>query len=115
MLGLILFFPPLLQLPPRGLTHHSCQVIFYDIEAKLQLGNAVQVSSLEGLLATADFVSLHVPADASTRNLIDERRIQQVCQRLLATTCPYSQGSLASPLLPPLTPPCFLPGGAVDR
>eukprot|EP00730_Choanoeca_flexa_P016120 TRINITY_DN7554_c0_g1_i1.p1 TRINITY_DN7554_c0_g1~~TRINITY_DN7554_c0_g1_i1.p1 ORF type:complete len:423 (+),score=127.26 TRINITY_DN7554_c0_g1_i1:87-1355(+) len=54
------------------------KVIFYDIEPKLQLGNAVQVGSLEELLAQADFVSLHVPADPSTREMINEERVKQM-------------------------------------
>lgn len=53
-------------------------VIFYDIEPKLCLGNAVQVDSLDSLLETSDFVSLHVPADPSTKNLMDAERIKQV-------------------------------------
>jgi D-3-phosphoglycerate dehydrogenase len=36
-------------------------VVFYDIEAKLPLGNARQVGSLNALLEAADVVSLHVP------------------------------------------------------
>ena len=46
------------------------RVIFQDIEARLALGNAHQVSSLNELLATADVVTLHVPDTPATRNLI---------------------------------------------
>ncbi len=46
------------------------QVLFYDITNKLPLGNARQVPSLNHLLASSDVVSLHVPENLSTQNLI---------------------------------------------
>ncbi len=46
------------------------QVRFYDVVSKLPLGNARQVASLEELLAGSEVVSLHVPENASTRNMI---------------------------------------------
>lgn len=46
------------------------QVIYYDIEEKLSLGNAVQVNSLTGLLEAADVVTLHVPETAQTKNMM---------------------------------------------
>ena len=42
------------------------QVVFYDIETKLALGNARQVQSLDALLEVADVVTLHVPETPST-------------------------------------------------
>ncbi|MBU25086.1 MAG: phosphoglycerate dehydrogenase [Gammaproteobacteria bacterium] len=54
------------------------RVVFYDVVSKLPLGNASQIPSLEGLLRQADIVTLHVPDLPSTRNLIDEERIQQM-------------------------------------
>ena len=47
------------------------RVVFYDVVKKLKLGNAEQCDSLEDLLAQADVVTLHVPADATTRRLMD--------------------------------------------
>ena len=46
------------------------RVCFYDIETKLSLGNAAQVSSLSELLNKADVVSLHVPETTGTTNLM---------------------------------------------
>ncbi len=46
------------------------QVIFYDIEMKLALGNARAVPSLDALLETADVVSLHVPETPQTQRMI---------------------------------------------
>ena len=47
------------------------KVIFHDVVKKLNLGNARQTDSLSELLRSADVVSLHVPANATTRNLMD--------------------------------------------
>jgi len=47
------------------------QVIYYDIEMKLALGNARPVPTLEALLEAADVVTLHVPQTPQTNNLID--------------------------------------------
>ncbi len=53
-------------------------VYFYDIENKLPLGNAQQVRTLEDLLSNCDIISLHVPENASTKNLISAERIAQL-------------------------------------
>jgi D-3-phosphoglycerate dehydrogenase len=45
-------------------------VVFRDTEAKLPLGNAREMASLEALLQSADVVSLHVPETAETMNMI---------------------------------------------
>ncbi len=46
------------------------QVQFYDVVNKLPVGNARQVPSLNQLLATSEVVSLHVPENRSTQNMI---------------------------------------------
>ncbi|ALB02283.1 3-phosphoglycerate dehydrogenase [Francisella persica ATCC VR-331] len=48
-------------------------VIFYDIEEKLPLGNACQVDSLVTLLQQSDVISLHVPQLPSTANMISTK------------------------------------------
>lgn len=53
-------------------------VYFYDIENKLPLGNAQQVSTLEKLLSSCDVISLHVPENDSTKNLMNKERIGQL-------------------------------------
>jgi D-3-phosphoglycerate dehydrogenase len=45
-------------------------VIFYDIVEKLPMGTARPIHSLEALLTQADIVTLHVPEDETTLNLI---------------------------------------------
>lgn len=47
------------------------QVIYNDLATKLPLGNAKQVADLKDLLKRSNIVTLHVPSDASTRNLIN--------------------------------------------
>ncbi|MGZ3860854.1 MAG: phosphoglycerate dehydrogenase [Flavisolibacter sp.] len=52
------------------------KVIFYDIERKLPLGNAVDVKTLKELLSKADVVTLHVPETAQTKNLINKTNLK---------------------------------------
>jgi D-3-phosphoglycerate dehydrogenase / 2-oxoglutarate reductase len=47
-------------------------VIFYDVVTKLPLGNAVAVKSLKELVSKSDIITLHVPANGSTKNMIDK-------------------------------------------
>eukprot|EP00485_Elphidium_margaritaceum_P005721 CAMPEP_0202687794 /NCGR_PEP_ID=MMETSP1385-20130828/3407_1 /ASSEMBLY_ACC=CAM_ASM_000861 /TAXON_ID=933848 /ORGANISM="Elphidium margaritaceum" /LENGTH=425 /DNA_ID=CAMNT_0049342641 /DNA_START=43 /DNA_END=1320 /DNA_ORIENTATION=- len=51
------------------------RVLFYDVLPKMALGNAVAANSLQQVLKTADFVSLHVPYTKSTHMMIDEAQI----------------------------------------
>ena len=46
------------------------KVIYFDVVAKLPLGNARQVDTLDDLLAQADVVTLHVPENSSTKKMI---------------------------------------------
>jgi D-3-phosphoglycerate dehydrogenase len=52
------------------------KVIFYDIETKLPLGNAVDMKSLKDVLSNADVVTLHVPDTPQTRNLINRKNLK---------------------------------------
>ncbi len=47
-------------------------VIYYDIVKKLPHGNAKQIKSLEELLQQSNIVTLHVPSDKSTKNMMNE-------------------------------------------
>lgn len=60
--------------------HLGMRVVFYDIETKLPLGNARQLATLDGLLAEADIVSLHVPETPATRNMIGEQQLARMKQ-----------------------------------
>ena len=50
--------------------HLGMQVVFVDIEARLSLGNARQLPSLDAVLEAADVVTLHVPQTPETRGMI---------------------------------------------
>jgi D-3-phosphoglycerate dehydrogenase len=46
------------------------RVLFFDITARLPMGNNRSVATLQELLAESDFVTLHVPATPQTKNMI---------------------------------------------
>lgn len=50
-------------------------VIYYDVVSVLPMGNGKAVASMEDLLASADFVSLHVPKAPTTKNLISTKQL----------------------------------------
>jgi D-3-phosphoglycerate dehydrogenase len=56
------------------------RVIFYDIAAKLPLGNAQPVPALDTLLAQSDFVTLHVPETQQTRGLMSAPQLAAMKQ-----------------------------------
>lgn len=53
-------------------------VIYYDIVKKLPHGNAKQIKSLEELLEQSHIVTLHVPSDKSTKNMMNEKTFAQM-------------------------------------
>ncbi|MBV34951.1 MAG: phosphoglycerate dehydrogenase [Rickettsiales bacterium] len=54
------------------------KVRFFDIENKLTLGNAEQVTELNELLAHSDVVSLHVPETEQTKGMMGQSQIAQM-------------------------------------
>ena len=56
------------------------QVVFYDIETKLALGNARALGSLNALLEVADVVTLHVPETPSTNRMIGDEQLKRMKQ-----------------------------------
>jgi len=51
------------------------RVVFFDIVAKLPMGNNRSMPKLEDVLAVSDFVTLHVPETPQTRNMIGTAEI----------------------------------------
>ncbi len=53
-------------------------VIYHDVENKLPFGSNRQVNSLDDLLKAADVITLHVPQDTSTNNIINKGTIAKM-------------------------------------
>lgn len=53
-------------------------VLCYDIATKLPHGNAKQIRELKDLLKASDIVTLHVPSDATTRNMINAETLESM-------------------------------------
>lgn len=58
----------------EGLGMH---VVYYDVETKLPLGNAIQLRTLKELMASSDIITLHVPASDATKNMITRQVLAQ--------------------------------------
>src|SRR6478672_3908264 len=52
------------------------KVMFYDVETKLPMGNAVDAKSLKELVKRSDVVTLHVPETPHTKNLINKTNLK---------------------------------------
>jgi len=52
------------------------KVMFYDVETKLPMGNAVDAKSLKELLKRSDVITLHVPETTQTTNLINKTNLK---------------------------------------
>jgi len=49
------------------------RVFYYDVENKLPLGNAEEISDLKSLIEHCDIITLHVPGTKQTKNLFDKQ------------------------------------------
>lgn len=52
------------------------KVLFYDVETKLPLGNAVDAKSLKEVMRKSDIITLHVPETAQTKNLVNKSTLR---------------------------------------
>jgi len=88
-------------------------VVFYDIVQRLPMGNNREVGSLKELLASSDFVTLHVPATEQTRKMIGPDQLAQMKKgsRLLN----LSRGNVVDiPALADALRSAHLSGAAID-
>lgn len=67
-------------------------VIYYDVSIKLPHGNAKQERDLNELLRKSNIVTLHVPSDATTRNMINEKSLAQMPEGSVLIN--YSRGDV---------------------
>ena len=68
------------------------QVVYYDIATKLPHGNAKQVRDLNELLKQSNIVTLHVPSDATTRNMLNADAINAMPKGSILLN--YSRGDV---------------------
>lgn len=88
-------------------------VFFYDIENKLPLGNATQITQLSALLNMSDVVSLHVPETQSTQNMIGPQELAMM--KLGALLINASRGTVVDiPALCKVLADKHLAGAAID-
>ena len=69
------------------------QVIYYDAATKLPHGNAKQIRDLNELLSKSNIVTLHVPSDASTHNMINAEALAHLQRGSILIN--YSRGDVA--------------------
>lgn len=53
------------------------KVLFYDVITKLPLGNAVAAKNIKEVISKADIITLHIPENAGTKNIINKKTLQQ--------------------------------------
>lgn len=68
------------------------KVAYFDVAPKLPHGNAHRTKTLRELLQLSDIVTLHVPSDATTRNLMNERALNSM--RAGSILINYSRGDV---------------------
>jgi len=52
------------------------KVMFYDVETKMPMGNAVDAKSLKELVKRSDVITLHVPETPQTKNLVNKTNLK---------------------------------------
>jgi D-3-phosphoglycerate dehydrogenase len=67
-------------------------VIYYDIAPKLPHGNAKPVRTLEELLEQSDIVTLHVPSNPTTKNMINKETLKHIKKGAILLN--YSRGDI---------------------
>ena len=67
-------------------------VVYFDVLTKLPHGNAKQIRDLRELLSQSDIVTLHVPSDATTRNMINEETLSAMKENAIFLN--YSRGDV---------------------
>jgi D-3-phosphoglycerate dehydrogenase len=53
------------------------KVLFYDVETKLPLGNASNARNIKEVVSKADIITLHIPENESTHNIINKTVLKQ--------------------------------------
>lgn len=69
------------------------RVVFFDVEKRLPLGNAIACASMQEAVSQADIVTLHVPANRSTERMINADTLKDF--RPGALFINYARGEVA--------------------
>ena len=89
------------------------KVIFYDVERKLPLGNAVDMRTLKDVLSKADVITLHVPETSQTQNLINRNNLKYCKQGAIIIN--YARGEVIElPALAKAIESRQIAGAAID-
>lgn len=68
------------------------KVLYYDIETRLPMGNALAARSLKELVAHSDIITLHIPDTPLTKNLINRNVLKYAKQRAILIN--YARGEV---------------------
>jgi D-3-phosphoglycerate dehydrogenase len=68
------------------------KILFYDIERKLPLGNATTANSIKEVVSKSDIITLHIPENSSTENLINKTVLKQFKKGSILIN--YARGSV---------------------
>jgi D-3-phosphoglycerate dehydrogenase len=68
------------------------KVLFYDIETRLPLGNAMAAKNLKDLMGRSDIISLHVPETTQTKNMINRSVLKSAKQGAILIN--YARGEV---------------------
>lgn len=68
------------------------KVLFYDIETRLPLGNAMAAKSLKDLMGRSDIISLHVPETLQTKHMINRSVLKSAKQGAILIN--YARGEV---------------------
>jgi len=68
------------------------RVCYFDVENKLPLGNAKSMTTVDALLLHSDVVTLHVPGETATENIINQERL--ACMKPSAVLINASRGNV---------------------
>lgn len=89
------------------------KVLYYDIERKLPLGNAVACNSIQEVFEQSNIVSLHVPSTAQTKNFINAENLAYLKKGAVLINC--ARGEVLDQLaLAQVLKSGHLAGAAVD-
>lgn len=68
------------------------EVIYFDVASKLPRGNVKQMRGLAEILKNSDIITLHVPSDTATRNMINEETLKDLKKGAIFIN--YSRGDV---------------------